>query len=199
MEPSQKWHSSGSGSGALGFHECVSGSGALILHGSGSSSGFCCFSHIKILIVLVCLKLNGKGLNQVHKIMRYTKHFWVIYSGSFSQASLLRWGNQRKKIQSQVQMIQRTVSSRNATQDNGNINIFRKAVASFVVNAWGPFVIYNDQNQENGCLKNYICAEHLNADQSQLTKCFALPACFACCSFGNSSQQLYTMQRAQNT
>jgi len=30
----------------------------LFFHGSGSS--FCSFSHIHILIVLVCLKLNGK-------------------------------------------------------------------------------------------------------------------------------------------
>jgi len=32
-----------------------------------------------------------------------------------------------------------------------------KAVAGFTVNAWGPFVISYDQNQENGCLENYIC------------------------------------------
>ena len=36
------------------------GSGALFCHGSGSSSDFYSFSHINILIVLVCLKLNGK-------------------------------------------------------------------------------------------------------------------------------------------
>jgi len=32
-----------------------------------------------------------------------------------------------------------------------------KAVAAFSVNAGGRFVIYYDQNQENGCLENYIC------------------------------------------
>ena len=29
-------------------------------------------------------------------------------------------------------------------------------------------------------------SEHLNTDQSQLTKCFALVACFACCGLGVS-------------
>jgi len=29
--------------------------------------------------------------------------------------------------------------------------------------------------------------EHLNTDHSQLTKCFALVACFACCSLDDSS------------
>jgi len=30
-------------------------------------------------------------------------------------------------------------------------------------------------------------SEHLNADQSQLTNCFALVGCFACCNLGDSS------------
>jgi len=30
-------------------------------------------------------------------------------------------------------------------------------------------------------------SEHLNTDQSQLTKRFALVACFACCSLGDYS------------
>jgi len=30
-------------------------------------------------------------------------------------------------------------------------------------------------------------SEHLDTVQSQSTKCFALVACFACCSLGNSS------------
>jgi len=42
------------------FREHGSSSGALFFHDSGSSSGFYSFSHITILIVLVCLKLNGK-------------------------------------------------------------------------------------------------------------------------------------------
>jgi len=49
-----------------------------------------------------------------------------------------------EKQQSQVQTIQGKVTGRNVTQDNGNVN------------AWGPFIISYDQNQENGCLENYI-------------------------------------------
>ena len=64
---------SGSNSGALGFHEC--GSGALFFHSSGSSSGFCSFSHIHILIVLVYIKLNEKWIKQVQKIKRIHQTF----------------------------------------------------------------------------------------------------------------------------
>jgi len=55
--------------------------------------------------------------------------------------------------QSQVQTIQRTVTSRNVTQDETISGI---AVADFAVNAWGLCVISYDQNQENGDLENYI-------------------------------------------
>jgi len=51
-------HGSDSSSGAHGFNECDSGTGALLFHGSG----FCSFSHINFLIVLVCLKLKGKWI-----------------------------------------------------------------------------------------------------------------------------------------
>jgi len=44
------------------FHEHGSSSGAVGFHDSGSSSGICSFSHINILIVLACLKLNGKWI-----------------------------------------------------------------------------------------------------------------------------------------
>jgi len=54
------FHENGSSSGALGFHECGYGSGALFFNDSGSISGIYSFSHINILIVLVCLKLHGK-------------------------------------------------------------------------------------------------------------------------------------------
>jgi len=35
--------------------------------------------------------------------------------------------------------------------------------------------------------KTTFVSEHLHADQSQLTKCFALVACFVCCSLGDST------------
>jgi len=37
-------------------------------------------------------------------------------------------------------------------------------------------------------LKTTSVTKHLNTDQSQSTKCFALVECFACCSLGDSSQ-----------
>ena len=57
--PSSSLHEHGSSFGALGFHEGGSCSGALFFHDIGSSD-FYSFSHINILIVLVCFKLNGK-------------------------------------------------------------------------------------------------------------------------------------------
>jgi len=65
-------HGSGSTSGALGFHECVFRSGALFFRGSGFSS----FSHINILIVLACLKLEWKmNQSKCTKLREHTKHF----------------------------------------------------------------------------------------------------------------------------
>ena len=55
---SSSFHEHGPSSGDLGFHKCGSGSGALSFHGSG----FCSSSHIKFLIVLMYLKLNGKWI-----------------------------------------------------------------------------------------------------------------------------------------
>ena len=63
-----------------------------------------------------------------------------------------------KKQQSQVQTIQRTVPSRNATQDNDNMNKFWKAVTGFAVNDWGPFVIsYFILAQKYGLLQSNNC------------------------------------------
>jgi len=60
---------------------------------------------------------------EVRKIKRIYQTFCVIYSGSFSPAALLPCGNQRKN---NVIVLDnsRTVSSRNTTEDNGNINNF---------------------------------------------------------------------------
>jgi len=59
-EPSQKWHSSGSG--ALLFMNMAPAL-ELFFHGSSSSSGFCLFSYINIIIALVFLNLNRKWIN----------------------------------------------------------------------------------------------------------------------------------------
>jgi len=45
---SSYFHKHGSSSGALSFHEC--------------GSGLCLFSHLNILIVSACLKLNGRWI-----------------------------------------------------------------------------------------------------------------------------------------
>jgi len=103
-------HGSGSSSGAVGFHEC----------GSGSRSGFCSFSHISIFIYL--------GVSQVERKMNYIKYTKLReYTKLFEQFNLVIFYKQRsyheeisEKEQSQVQTIQRAITSGNATKDNGN-------------------------------------------------------------------------------
>ena len=41
------------------------------------------------------------------------------------------------------------------------MNKFGKAVISFAVDAWKPFVISYDRIQEIHCLENYICVQAL--------------------------------------
>jgi len=60
------------------------------------------------------------------------------------------------KQQSQVQTMQRTVPSRNATQGNGNINNFWKGSRWFCLQCLRTFCHFLRQNQENGCLEDYI-------------------------------------------
>jgi len=77
-----------------------------------------------------------------------------------------------------------------------------KAVAGFAVNAWGPFVIFYDQNQENRCLKLYICVwvfkyRRVPIDQVFCTRCML-------CLLQSWRFQLIalpgqTMQRTKNT
>jgi len=79
------------------------------------------------------------------------------------------------KKQPQVQMIQRTVTSRNVILNNGNIKKFWEGSCWFAINAWGPFIFYN-HNQENGCLENYKCVQAFKhrpgpIDQVLCTRC----------------------------
>ena len=75
----------------------------------------------------------------------------------------------------------------------------------------GSFVVsYTTRIKKMVVWKTTFVPEHLNTNQSQSTKCFALVVCFACCSLGDSScsgarhrcrsKQIFGMQRifAQN-
>jgi len=68
-----------------------------------------------------------------------------------------------RKKQSQVQTIQRTVTVLAETELKITViqTTSGKVVAGFAVNAWGPFVVSYEQNQENVCLENYICVRAL--------------------------------------
>ena len=117
---SSSFHEHGSSSWALGFHECGSSSGALLFHGSV----FLSFSHILILIVLVCLSWIENEIYQVQKAKRIYQTFWsnlvIFYNQRYYHEEII------EKQQSQVQTIQRIVTSRKVTQNNGNINNFWK-------------------------------------------------------------------------
>jgi len=67
-------------------------------------------------------------------------------------------------------------TSRNVTQDNGNINNFWKGSRWFCRQCPGSFCFLYDQNQENGCLENYICVrafkhQPVPIDQVFCTRC----------------------------
>jgi len=92
-----------------------------------------------------------------------------------------------KKQRSQVKTIQRTVPNRNATQDYGNINDFCQGSRWLCCQCLSTFCYFLRQNKKNAVWKITFVSEHLNTGQSQLTKCFALVACLACCSLDDSS------------
>ena len=120
----------------------------------------------------MCLKLNGKWIksstqNQVNLI-------WCFFTSS---AATMR--NSAKKQQSQVQTIQRAVHSRNATQDNGNINNFWKG-SRLAFNVWGPFVVSYDRIKKMAVCKTTFVSEHLNTDQFPLTNWVLCTCCMLC-------------------
>jgi len=85
-----------------------------------------------------------------------------------------------------VLAIQRTFTSRNVNHDNGNINNFWKG------SRWPSLpedllLFLTTRIKKTAVWKTTFVFENLDTDQSQLTKCFALTACFACCSLGDSS------------
>jgi len=93
-----------------------------------------------------------------------------------------------KKQQSQVQTIQRTITSRNVIQSNGGINKFWKGSRWLCRHCLRTFCYFlRSQPRKPQYGKLHLCPSILNADESQLTKCFALVACFTCCSLGDSS------------
>jgi len=83
-----------SGSGALLFMSVAPDPELSLFHNAGSSSGFYSFSHINILIVFVCLKLNGKLM----KSSTQNQNIPNILSNLifFLQAALSPSGNQWK-------------------------------------------------------------------------------------------------------
>jgi len=93
-----------------------------------------------------------------------------------------------KKQQSQVQTIKRTVSSRDITQENGNINNFLERQLLVLLSMPEDLSLFlTTRIKKMAVWKTTFVSKHLNPDQSQLTKCFALAASFACCSLGDSS------------
>jgi len=63
---------------------------------------------------------------------------------------------------------------------------FWKGIWWFCHQCLRTFCYFLPPNLRKWLFGNFV-SKHLNTDQSQLTKDFALVACFACCSLGNSS------------
>jgi len=94
-----------------------------------------------------------------------------------------------KKQQSKIQTSQRTVTSRNVTQDNVlQYKQFLKSQSLVLPSMPEILLLFlTTRIKKMTVWKTTFVSENLNADQSQLTKYFALVACFACCSLGDSS------------
>ena len=109
--------------------------------------------------------------NQYTKANEYTKFF--------EQFNLVIFYQQRphhekfsEKQHSQIQTIQRTLTSKNVAQGNGNLNNFWKGSCCFCRQCLRTFFISYDQNIKMAFWKMTFVSEHLNTDQSQVTKCF---------------------------
>jgi len=76
---------------------------------------------------------------QVHKTKRIYQTYLRRLMWYFSKISILNMRTWVKKQQSQAQTVQRTVTSRNITLDNSNINKFWKGRCWFAVNAGDLF------------------------------------------------------------
>ena len=94
-------------------------------------------------------------INHLHKIRRIYQTFFSYSNWLFFTSSAVTLRKSAKQ-QSQVQTIQRTITSKNVTQDNANINNFWKGSRWFCLQRLRTFCYFLWQNQENCCLENYI-------------------------------------------
>jgi len=78
-----------------------------------------------------------------------------------------------KKQQFQVQMIQRTVTHRNVTQDNGYITTLEGQSLVLPSMHDDLLLFLTTRIKKMAVWKTTFVSEHLNTNQSQLTKCFA--------------------------
>jgi len=121
-----------SGSGALLFMSVAPDPELSLFHNAGSSSGFYSFSHINILIVFVCLKLNGKLM----KSSTQNQNIPNILS------NLIFFYKQRCHHQE--------ISEKTNTNNLWNENRL------FCLQCLRTFCFFLRQNQENVYLENYI-------------------------------------------
>jgi len=164
------------------------------------------FSHVNILIVMVCIKLNEKWIKSSAQNYEHIPNFLSNLIKCFLTSSALTMRKSARKRQSQVQTIQRTVTVPLQTQLKVTVILYKKisakAVAGFAVNAWGPFVISYDQNQENSCLENYICVrafKHRPVPIDQVFYTRFMPCLLQSWRFQPTALPGQTMKRAQNT
>jgi len=78
-----------------------------------------------------------------------------------------------KKQQSQVQTIQRTVTRRNVTQDNGNITTLESQSLVLPSRLDDVLLFFTTRIKKMAVRQLHFVPEDLNTDQSKLAKCFA--------------------------
>ena len=140
------------------FHEHGSSSGALSFHDSGSSSGFYSFSHINVLIVLVCLKLNGKLIksstqNQENIPNILSNLTWCFFTSS-------------------------AVTMRKSAKKRHTNNLWNDS-RWFCFQCLRTFCYFLRQNQEKVCLENYILVRAFKHRPVQIDQVFCT-RCMLC-------------------
>jgi len=94
-------------------------------------------------------------VNQAHKIRRIYQTFLSYLIWLFFTSSAVTMRKSAKNNNHRFKRF-REITSKNVTQDNGNINNFWRGCRWFCLQCLRTFCYFLRQNQENGCLENYI-------------------------------------------
>jgi len=138
-------------------------------------------------------------LNQAHETKRISQTLSSNLIWQFSTSSALAMKKSAKKQQSQVQMIQRTVTSRNVTQDNIKINKFWKGSRWFCPQSLRTFYFLWPESRKWLFGKLHLCyLKHRPVPIDQVFCARCMLCLLQSWRFQLTALPRQTMQRTQN-